>query len=264
MSNLTKKDLHAAQFRAWIFQIFGFNFETMNSMGWTLAMGPSLEKLYTDNPELVAEKLNKHMQFYNTHPYMHNIIFGAALALEETKEEGCTDAAIALRTGLMGPFAGLGDSLFFVTLKVILGSIAAYMALEGSAIGVAIAFCGMLPVLFLRYRFFWIGYNQGTKFITNNKDKLQLLTESAVILGLMVIGAMIVSSVKITIPFVYTNGDVSLVAQDILDSILVSLLPVLVTTGIYKALNIKGMTTIRLVWIIIILSIILHFFGILA
>lgn len=265
MSNykLTDKDIKGVQLRGWMYQWLTFNYETMQSPGWVFAIGPALEKLYGDNVELLKEKFKKHFNFYNTHPWMHNIILGACLSVEESKEENCTDTAVALRTGLMGPFAGLGDSLFFVTGKVILNSIAGYMAINGSAAGLLIIAVVMAAISVVRYRFFWIGYKEGLKFITTRRNELDMLTEAAIILGLVVIGAMIPSMVKVATPLVFTSSDAIVEVQMWINSIIPGLLPVLTTAAIFYGLGIKKMTTVRMVWLIIAVAIALTFFKVL-
>lgn len=164
----------------------------------------------------------------------------------------------------MGPFAGLGDSLFKVSSKVIFGSLAGYMALEGSIVGLILCIILCLVCnLFIRYFFFMEGYKQGVSFITTKQDMIKGLTGAVTIMGLVVIGCMIPSTVKIKIPLTFAYGDATQSVQSILDAIFPYLLPVLVTFGVYKGLGSKKMTTVRMVWLIIIICIVLSFFGIL-
>lgn len=214
---------------------------------------------------MISKKVEQYLStFYNTENTMGQIIHGAVLALEESGVENITDSAVALRTGLMGPFAGLGDSLFKVSSKVIFGSLAGYMALEGSIVGLilCIILCLVCNV-FIRYFFFMEGYKQGVSFITTKQDMIKGLTGAVTIMGLVVIGCMIPSTVKIKIPLTFAYGDATQSVQSILDAIFPYLLPVLVTFGVYKGLGSKKMTTVRMVWLIIIICIVLSFFGIL-
>ena len=95
------------------------------------------------------------------------------------------------------------------------------------------------------------------------KDMIKGLTGAVTIMGLVVIGCMIPSTVKIKIPLTFAYGDATQSVQSILDAIFPYLLPVLVTFGVYKGLGSKKMTTVRMVWLIIIICIVLSFFGIL-
>jgi PTS system mannose-specific IID component len=247
------------------YQWQSFNYETMQSPGFTQFITPALMKIYEGNDELIAHKTDQYLSaFYNTENTMGQIIHGAMLALEESETEGVTDTAVALRTGLMGPFAGLGDSIFKVSFKVIFGSLAGYMALENSIVGLVL--CILLSVfinIFVRSWFFMGGYNQGVSFITTKQDMIKGLTEAVTIMGLVVVGCMIPSTVKINVPFVFTYGDASQSIQSILDAIFPYLLPALVTFLIYKGLGSKKMTTVKMVWLIILICVVLTFFGIL-
>lgn len=120
MNKLTKSDVRSAMLRSMCYQWQSFNYETMQSPGFTQIIAPSIEKLYEGDDELISKKVEQYLStFYNTENTMGQIIHGAVLALEESGVDNITDSAVALRTGLMGPFAGLGDSLFKVSSKVI-------------------------------------------------------------------------------------------------------------------------------------------------
>lgn len=265
MSKLSKSDVKKAMIRSMCYQWQSFNYETMQSPGFTRFIVPSLQKIYAGNDELIAQKTEQYLStFYNTENTMGQIIHGATLALEESETEGITDTAVALRTGLMGPFAGQGDSIFKVSSKVIFGSLAGYMALENSIVGLLL--CVALCIFcngFVRYWFFMSGYKQGVSFITTKQDLIKGLTAAVTIMGLVVVGCMIPSTVKITIPYVFTYGDATQSIQDILDAIFPYLLPALVTWLIYKGLGSKKMTTVRMVWLIIVICIVLTWIGIL-
>ena len=263
-SVLTQKDIANAYHRWLLCSQICFNYETMQSCGVVYSLGPCLEKLYQDDPETLKEKFKAHFQFFNTQPWMGNVILGAALAVEETKQENCSETANAIKTSLMGPFAGLGDSIFFVLPKTILGAIAAYMAIDGSPVGVLICLAVGLAMLLVRRKMWDIGYKEGVRFVTQNQAVLNNLTDAASVLGLMVVGALIASMVKANIPLTFTVGEATKSLQDTLNSIMPNLVPLLVTSGTYWALGKKKMTSTKMVWLIIIFSIIAYALGILA
>ena len=265
MSKLSKRDIRKAMIRSMCYQWMSFNYETMQSPGFTHFITPSLKKIYDDDEDLVVEKTEEYLSsFYNTENTMGQIIHGATLALEESRTEGITSTAVALRTGLMGPFAGLGDSIFKVSSKVIFGSLAGYMALEGSVVGLllCVALC-IFCNCFMRYWLFMGGYKQGVSFITTKQDMIKGLTAAVTIMGLVVVGCMIPSTIKINIPFVFTYGEAQQSIQDILNAIFPYLLPAGVTALIYKGLGSKKMTTVKMVWLIIAICIVLTGLGIL-
>ena len=134
-SKLTKKDIDKV-FWTWGSQSqICWNYETMQSGSVVLALAPALRKIYQDEEEY-KKVLHSHFRFFNTQPYMGGIILGATLAVEELPAEDKRDAVVAVKTGLMGPMAGVGDSIFFVIPLTIFGALAAYMGLDGSHLGI--------------------------------------------------------------------------------------------------------------------------------
>lgn len=261
---LTKKDRRGVFYRWWLQTQICFNYETMQSAGFVAAIGPVIEKIYGKNKEIVKQKLTQYFQFFNTNPWVGNLILGSVVALEETEEENVTDTTNALKTGLMGPLAGIGDSIFFVIPMAISGAIAAYMAIAGSAIGVGIAFVFSLVMLWVRFKMFDIGYKVGVNFVTAKREIFNRLTQSASILGLVVIGGLLASFVKVNIPYVFKYGAVKTSIMDTLNMIMPQLLPLGFTFLAYWIIGKKKMTTIKLVFLIIAISIIGSLTGILG
>lgn len=261
---LQKKDVRGVYYRWWLQSQICFNYETMQSGGVVAAIGPAIEKLYGENKERVKQKLKQYFQFFNTNPWMGNIILGSVVALEETEEENVTETANALKTGLMGPLAGIGDSIFYVIPMAILGAIAAYMAKEGSGLGLGIAFTFSTVMLWIRSKMFDMGYSVGVNFVTARKAMFDKLTESASILGLVVIGGLLASIVKVKVPIVLQYGDVKTEIQSTLDMIMPQLLPIGMTLFAYWILGKKKMTTVKLVFLIIAIAILGSATGILG
>ncbi len=264
MSSLTKKDLSRFKFEETFFpRAIALNYESMHSAGFSYGMSHALRKIYDDeDPQVVAEKLDKYLAYYNTNPLLSPFIAGTCLAIEETKEPGCTDAAVALRSGLMGPFAGMGDSLFFMNGKVILSSLAGYMALNGSPVGFIICLIVGIALYIARYKLVDLGHSQGVNFITSHAERLNMITGAFVVLGMVVIGAMIPSTVKFTLIPVFEYGDAVVSISEFVDSIVPYLLPTLATVAVYFGLNIKGMSTVRMVWAVIAVAVVLTLIGV--
>ncbi len=232
-------------------------------MPMTRIFMPLMEEVYGDDPDLIVEKQMRYLNEYcNTESTAGTLMLGAMCAVEASKVEGASDISNALKVSLMGPLAGIGDSIFKVGGKVIFSAMAGYMALEGSVLGLLICEIWALVTLAAKIYFFEIGYTQGANFITTMADQLSLITSTISVLGLVVIGNCIPSTVKLTTTLSLTYGESTKPLQDILDSIFPYLLPCLLTYGIYKLLAVKGMTTIRVVWIVLIAGIVLSFIGI--
>ncbi|MPN25465.1 PTS system mannose-specific EIID component [bioreactor metagenome] len=195
---------------------------------------------------------------------MGNIILGACLAIESTKDQDATRTAVELRTGLMGPLAGLGDSIIWILPMTILGAIAAYQALAGSIMGYVIAEVIQLVIWFTFNRLFFVAYEQGVTFVTNKSEQLKNFTEAASVIGLAVVGALIASTVKVNFAVMLNYGEVSQSLNDLLNTIVPRFGNIVTVLAIYWGLGKKGMTSGKMVLILVIAGILLAAAGILG
>ena len=253
---VTKKDLKKTADRYNFMACNIFNYESQMGPAVAWAMAPVLRKIYKKDEEY-KEALNNHFNYFNSTTVMSSMILGATLAIEEKDGIEAKETVQSLKTSLMGPFAGVGDTLVWVLWPTIMGSISGYMAQQGNPLGAII--------WFVKRKMFEVGYTSGTKLITNLGKSLTTFTEAASIMGLSVVGALIASSVKMTTALNFKVGEVSLALQtDILDRIMPSLLPVLLTALVYKLLGNKKWTATKLILLIIVIALVCSFFGILT
>lgn len=265
MSNvLTKKDLRRCLNRYIFTRQSPFNYETMQSGGWVYSIHPAMEKIYDGDADLLAEKYKDHFKFYNTHPWMGNIILGACIAIESTKDPDATKQAVEMRTALMGPLAGIGDAIIWIMFMTILGAIAAYKALEGSIVGWVIAEVIQLVIWFAFYKLFFVAYDQGVTFVTTRSAQLQHITEAASVLGLSVVGALVASTVNVKFGITMSYGEVVQPVNDLLDSIIPHFGNVVTVALIYWGLGRKSMTSGKMIVIVLVAAIVLSAIGILA
>ena len=265
MSNvLTKKDLRRCLNRYIFTRQSPFNYETMQSGGWVYSIHPAMEKIYDGDADLLAEKYKDHFKFYNTHPWMGNIILGACIAIESTKDPDATKQAVEMRTALMGPLAGIGDAIIWIMFMTILGAIAAYMALEGSIVGWVIAEVIQLVIWFAFYKLFFVAYEQGVTFVTTRSAQLQHITEAASVLGLSVVGALVASTVNVKFGITLSYGEVVQPVNDLLDSIIPHFGNVVTVALIYWGLGRKNMTSGKMIVLVLVAAILLSAIGVLA
>lgn len=198
---LSKKDRMAVAWRHQFLQ-GSWNYERMQNGGWCYSMIPAIKKLYSNKEDQVAA-LKRHMEFYNTHPYVSAPVIGVTLALEEDRANGAKveDAAIqGVKVGMMGPLAGVGDPVFWFTLRPILGALGASLALGGSILGPLLFFFGwnIIRMLFLWYTQEF-GYKVGTAITKDLSGGLMgKITEGASILGMFIIGSLVQRWVSIS------------------------------------------------------------------
>lgn len=260
---LNDKDLNQISNRwLWGSQL-GWNYEKMMAPGYLYSIMPALKKIYKDDDEGLKKSLETHSQFFNTEPDMGHIIVGASIAIEEQEKSDGLDGVAGLKNGLMGPFAGVGDTIFGVIFPTIFGAIAANMAINGSYVGVIIWLIYNIVRACMRRYLFVLGYKQGALIVTKFKDRLNYFTEAATVLGLTVIGALIPSVVRVTIPLEFVAGDVVMKIQDVLNQIMPCLAHVSLAVLCYWLLGRKKMTSTKLIIFVMILSVILFNLGIL-
>ena len=233
-------------------------------MPMTRSFIPLLTEVYGDQPDLIVEKEMRYLNEYcNTESTAGELMLGAMFAVEASKVQNASDISNALKVSLMGPLAGIGDSIYKVGGKVVFSAMAGYMALDGSLLGLLICSAWSLFTILSKVYFFRVGYDQGAHFITNMADQLGMITNTISVLGLVVIGNAIPSTVKLTTAITLKYGESAKPLQDILNSIFPYLLPCLLTFGIYKLLAVKGMTTVKIVWIVLACGVALSIVGIL-
>lgn len=191
---LTKKDRLAVAWRSTFIQ-GSWNYERMQNGGWAFSMIPAIKKLYKTKEDRAAA-LERHLEFFNTHPYVASPIIGVTLALEEERANGAPvdDVTIqGVKVGMMGPLAGVGDPVFWFTVRPMLGALGASLALAGNILGPIIFF---LAWNIIRWAFMWytqeFGYRAGSKITDDlSGGLLQKVTKGASILGMFVLGALV-------------------------------------------------------------------------
>lgn len=260
---LTKKDLRKTAYRWMPMAINTFNYEGQMNSTVVFALTPALRKIYTNDDEFV-EALNNHFKYFNAMPWLAEILLGATLAIEDNQGIASKDAVQALKTGLMGPISGIGDTIFWVLIPTIMGSIAGYMALEGNPVGAILYLLLNIAFIFMRTRLFELGYKSGVRIITDFGSKLNAFTEAASVLGLTVVGALIPTVSSIKTPLAFNTGDVVMEIQPLLDKILPGLIPVVLTTVVYYLLTKKNMKLTTVILLVIVFALICSFFGVLA
>ncbi len=273
-SLFTKAELRRLNLR-WIWQSqIGWNYERMQGLGYLSTMLPVIERVYKDNPELKQRALETHSVFFNTEPRVASMILGMDVAIEEQAQsaEGL-EVAASIKTALMGPFAGIGDTIFGMVAGAVFGSIAASMALEGNGLGLAIWIAWNIGVFFFRFKLFDLGYSQGVKLVTTLSDKMNAFTEAASVVGLTVVGAMIAAMVKFPLADVTinlgtdANGEAItnvLTLQKYADQIMPALFPAILVGLCYWLLGKKWMNSNRLIVFVILGAIFLRWVGVLT
>lgn len=241
---VTKKDLHKVFWRSMQME-FAWNYERQMNLGFAYAMIPVLKKLYSDDKKKMSAALKRHLTFFNTTPFIVTFITGIVSAMEERNAndpEFDPESIDTIKASLMGPLAGIGDSFFWGTLRLLATGLGTALALKGNILGpILFLLVFNIPTFILRWLCNNWGYKLGTDFLQRIQENgtMSRLTYGASILGLMVIGGMTSSMVNIKIPLTFGTGAEKIVLQKIIDGIVPGMLSLFAFWFIYWLLNKK-------------------------
>ncbi len=232
---INARDLRRVFWRSFQME-FSWNYERQMNLAFVYALSPVLKKLYPQKAALAAA-LKRHLVFFNTTPHIVTLLLGITTAMEEknSQQQEMDGTAIDnVKASLMGPLAGLGDSFFWGTLRLIATGIGTSLALQGNILGpILFLLVFNVPHILVRWLFTRWGYVLGTGVLhrVQKSGMMESLTYGASIIGLMVVGAMAASMINITIPISFGAGEAKTEVQGIIDNIMPCLLP-LVSFGI--------------------------------
>jgi mannose/fructose/N-acetylgalactosamine-specific phosphotransferase system component IID len=284
---------------SWVLWTFfshaNYNYERLQATAFAHAMTPIIRKLYK-TPEEIQAALKRHLVFFNTEPNVGGVIHGAVIAMEEQRANGADiddDAINSVKTGLMGPLAGIGDTISQGTVTPLLLAIGIGLAgyktgttdlgsLTGSPIG-ALFYIVFESVIMLSIAYFaWMqGWDRGREFVTDTlrSGALDRLISGATVLGNMVLGALAASFVAVNIaptihigvdgnigfgpyPAADAGGTLLNLQTDLLNKILPGLLPLGLVILTWWLLR-RGMSPIRLLVIYLVIALVgaFPFFG---
>lgn len=245
-----------------------YNYERLQALGIANLMITPIRALY-DTAEKQVEELKKYMVFYNSEVFtVGPIVNGITCSMEEARANGENITAKdinAVRTGLMGPVAGIGDTVMQGILFPILFGIGCSMALDGSYMGPILSFVIFEALIFgCGYYMFMTGYKKGkSSLLTILKNgTVDKIINSFSIVGLMVVGSMAASRVTVGTSLTITVGSGSTAFQDVLDSLAPGLLPLGITMLVWWMLK-KKINTIWIILAIFVVGILGYYTGIL-
>lgn len=253
MSEATVKNVLRKMFYTAHLNFIGFNFVKMQANGFSVALSPAIEEIYKDDEEGRIAAYVRHQEFFNSHTLGHAFILGLTFALERQNEESenfNVGMINDIKVSLMGPTAGIGDSLMFNGLRIIAAGVAIGLASQGSILGpiLFVLLYGVVQSILRYYLLHW-GYSSGTSFIDQifGSGLMGSVSKAASILGLMMTGALTAQLVNFPLHWTITSNGAELVVQDVLNNVFPGLLSILYVFVLYWLLK-KG---IRPQWIIV-------------
>ena len=255
-------------FRNWYYgHLTCFSQEHMQTFGYLCSMLPIIEDLY-DTKEEQKEALETYTAFFNTEPQLGTVVVGITAGLEEARANGDDnidgEMINGIRAGLMGPVAGIGDSLVVGTLIPILLGIALGLSTNGSPLGAIFYIVVWNLVITLGMRFlYYKGYELGGKAVEIIVgEKANAIRESVIMLGTIVIGAVAASWISVTTSFKMFNseGGIIIDLQNVCDGIFPKLLLLLTVIFCWFLMSKKKMSPTKVMLILVVIA----FIGVLV
>lgn len=240
---LTARDIRKSWWLWWFAAETNDSYERLQSLSFCICMIPILKKLYKKGDEFNAA-LKRHLQFFNTNGIWGSIVHGITIAMEEQKAMGADipgETITSVKTGLMGPFAGIGDTIDWATWLPIMIGLFIPLAKQGSWVAGIVPFLLFMGISFIEgIAMDKIGYKAGMSSATQllKSGKIQQIILAASILGLLMMGGLAASNVTVATPLVIQNATTKIAVQTaILDKILLGILPLLTVSGVYLFLE---------------------------
>lgn len=264
-SKITKKDFWQCFWRSLTLDS-SWNYERMQNLAYCYMMAPIIRRLY-EKKEDRAAALKRHLEFMSVTPHICTLLVGISGAMEEenAKDPNFDESSInAVKSSLMGPLAGIGDSFFWGTLKLIAAGVGIALASQGNIMGpILFLLIINVPHFILRYLCLDKGFKYGTQFFKDISSGgiVTKITEAATMLGLMVIGGMTYANVSLQLNIMVGSGEWAEPVQSYIDGIMPGLIPAMLFGLMYWLLGKKVKTTTILV-VVMAICILLAWIGI--
>ncbi len=243
-----------------------------NAMGHT--MTPAIEELYISKEDKV-EAYKRSLTLFNTEHQIGAIAPGILLGVEEAvaNKEITPEIADSVKVALIGPTSAIGDSLWVATLIPLFLTIAMTITNMGGP------FLYLGPLLYgigypigtalMSWKLWQLGYKTGIDSMHRfmESGKLDLITRTMTVLGLIVVGALAASFVTLNIPLVITPPGGETAAVDVnamINNIFPNILPFMLTLFVYRLYSKKKRSPLMIMGIILLIAIALTVIGVLS
>ena len=243
-----------------------YNYERMMGTAFAHALRAIIYDLYKDDPDADAKRhavMKRNLEFYNTEPEFGGLIFGAVCALEEQKSlgEDIPDELISsVKTSLMGPLAGIGDTIVQAVWNPIILAICIDITLQGSLLGVFLHYIlTFTRVYAMQFGFFWLTYNKGSEAIFDllQNGVFDKILDGAKVMGCFVMGGLIANFVKLSTGLtVVTQNATFSIQEKLFDAVFPKILPLCATMLVYWLISKKKVKTTTILLIIVAVGIV--------
>ena len=241
---LTMKDVHRVTWRWDVLCEMSNSFARLQSLAFCATFIPVLKKLYGNDQEEFNAALARHLMFFNTEGIWGSVVHGIVLAMEEQRALGAPipiEAITGIKAGLMGPFAGIGDTIDWSTITPLTAMLVLPMAESGSFLAPIIYFILVAGIVTFEMFFFEsTGYKMGTEAALSilQGGMIQKFITCASVLGMFMMGGLSASMVNMyTTVQIPTGGTPMSIQADILDKVAPGLLTLATVLLVYRYLR---------------------------
>ena len=262
-----RRVLLGAWWRWLMFLHASYNYERLQGLGFAHAMKPVIEHLYTTAEDRAAA-LKRHLVFFNSEPQFGALVPAAVIAMEEERAGGAdlSDETInGIKSSLMGPLAGVGDSLVQGMLTPLLLSMGISMAQQGNLAGpILYALLISAAIIGSSYTFWMLGYRWGKAAVSRilGSGWVQALSSGASVVGMTVVGGLSATLVQFSLPVEISVGQAIVSLQeDVLDMVLRGLLPLALVGFCWWLLQQRRMSAFRVIGVVFVMGIDLTYLG---
>ncbi len=247
-----------------------YNYERMMGQAVAHVFVPISKRLYKNDPDKKKEMMQREIEFFNVHIEFGAVIIGMIIAMEEQKAKGKPipgEFITSLKTSLMGPLSGIGDTIFQGVLIPILLAICIDITLRGTIWGAIIYAVTIIAIAWsMSYGTFMFGYRAGADAVMDFLEKgiLNKVLQGAEIMGCMVMGGLISSYVNMHVAIeIVSSTQTFNVQEQFLDALIPNILPFGFTLLIYWLMK-RGWTSLKVIGLIVLVGVVFGAFGILS
>lgn len=229
-------------FRVW-WLMFCTSYTKQQGTTTVWVLEPFLADIYGKDTDEYYDALQRHQNFFNTTPMFASFIYAIVISMEYERKaaldrgEEYDDSSIeAIKVALMGPIAGIGDSIQLSVLRVIATGVAIGFSQQGSWLGpILYALIYNIPDQIIHWYCGSLGMKLGTGFVTEAMEsgKMEAFTKGFTVLGMIMVGAMTAKFVTVTTTLKVATGGATFNLQSTLDSIMPGLVPLAITLGCF-------------------------------
>src|SRR4030067_2543015 len=249
-----RKQLRRLYFRSWQYGIL-FCHSRLCGNSFMYALYPFINWLYPkpEDKEKKLQALQRHDNFFNNNAVFFPMCAALIAAMEKQRAENPNfdPASIpAVKASLVGPFSAIGDTLFWVTWRVIAAGIGLQFALQGNVLGPTLFLdIFSIPSISLQYYMFYTGYKLGINFLKTAAESgtMQKVIIAVSTTGLIMVGGMVASFVKVPLVATFSMEGIQKPILDVFNGIVPGLLDLTLVFIVLALLRKK----INPIWIVL-------------